>query len=244
MKKIQGEPVPAIETRRLRLRGFTNDDLDALAAIYADPDVMRYMPGRKPVPRERVAASLGRMMDYWQQHGFGLWAVEDKESGRLIGRCGLVHLDNTPEIEVGYLFAAIAGARLMLRRPPAPRSTMASPSWISTASWPSRGQRILPRNAYWRGSVCASSAMPAITTWTCVIFRSQRRDTGGKRSNSSHILLGARRRAWRRSRASNAKDGCGQQRYLPLLVPPLTPGSTLLHPAGTPTVPCLQLTGL
>jgi ribosomal-protein-alanine N-acetyltransferase len=102
----QGKPVPAIETRRLRLRGFTKDDLDALAAIYADPDVMRYMPGAKPVPRERVAASLGRMIAYWQEHGFGLWAVEDKESGRLIGRCSLVHLDSTPEIEVGYLFAA------------------------------------------------------------------------------------------------------------------------------------------
>lgn len=36
----QGKPVPVIETRRLRLRGFTNDDLDALAAIYADPDVI------------------------------------------------------------------------------------------------------------------------------------------------------------------------------------------------------------
>ena len=102
----QGDPVPVFETRRLRLRGFTNDDLDALAAIYADPDVMRYMPGGKPVPRERVAASLRRMIDHWQEHGFGLWAVEDKESGRLIGRCGLVHLDNTPEVEVGYLFAA------------------------------------------------------------------------------------------------------------------------------------------
>ena len=34
--------MPVIETRRLRLRGFTNDDLDALAEIYADPDVMRY----------------------------------------------------------------------------------------------------------------------------------------------------------------------------------------------------------
>jgi RimJ/RimL family protein N-acetyltransferase len=103
----QDKPVPVIETMRLRLRGFTDDDLDALADIYADPDVMLYMPGGKPVPRERVAASIGRMIGYWQEHGFGLWAVEEKESGesRLIGRCGLVHLDNTPEIEVGYLFA-------------------------------------------------------------------------------------------------------------------------------------------
>jgi hypothetical protein len=47
---------------------------------------MRYMPGGKPVPREQLAASLGRMMDYWQEHGLCLWAVEDNESGRLIGR--------------------------------------------------------------------------------------------------------------------------------------------------------------
>ena len=96
---------PVIETTRLRLRGFTEYDLDALAEIYADPDVMRFMPGGKPVPRERVAASIARMINYWREHDFGLWAVEEKESGRLVGRAGLVHLDNTPEIEVGYLFA-------------------------------------------------------------------------------------------------------------------------------------------
>jgi RimJ/RimL family protein N-acetyltransferase len=42
---------------------------------------------------------------YWQEHPFGLWAVERRADGALIGQCGLFHLDNTPEVEVAYLLA-------------------------------------------------------------------------------------------------------------------------------------------
>jgi RimJ/RimL family protein N-acetyltransferase len=95
--------VTPIETLRLRLRPFALTDLDALAAILADPEVMRYMPGGRPIPREQVARNLPARIERLARDGFGLWAVERQADARLIGQCGLFHLDNTPEIEVAYL---------------------------------------------------------------------------------------------------------------------------------------------
>jgi RimJ/RimL family protein N-acetyltransferase len=98
-----GAAVTGIETPRLRLRSFALSDLDALAAILADPEVMRYMPGGRPIPREQVARNLPARIERLARDGFGMWAVERTADGRLIGQCGLFHLDNTPEIEVAYL---------------------------------------------------------------------------------------------------------------------------------------------
>ena len=92
-----------IETERLRLRVFRADDVDALAAFYADPEVMRWMRTGKPVPREQVERGVHRYIEGFRENGFGLFAVELKESGTLIGQCGIIYLDNTPEVEVGYL---------------------------------------------------------------------------------------------------------------------------------------------
>lgn len=96
------DPAP-IETERLRLRLFRPDDVDAMAPFYADPEVMKWMSGGQPLPRERVALAIPRYIEWFRKNGFGLFAVELKESGTLIGQCGIIYLDNTPEVEVGYL---------------------------------------------------------------------------------------------------------------------------------------------
>jgi RimJ/RimL family protein N-acetyltransferase len=95
---------PIIETDRLRLRGFRHDDLDRLAEILRDPDVMRYMPGAKPMPRERAEANLRNIMAHWERHGFGWWAVDYRPDDRLIGWCGLGIVDELDATEVAYLF--------------------------------------------------------------------------------------------------------------------------------------------
>lgn len=93
--------MPEIETPRLRLRYFTLEDLDDLFHLYSDPEVMRYL---SPRTREQTQTSLSKHIKQWQQHNFGMWAVIYKESGHMIGRCGLSFLENTPEVELGYLF--------------------------------------------------------------------------------------------------------------------------------------------
>jgi RimJ/RimL family protein N-acetyltransferase len=88
-----------LETERLVLRQFTMDDLDELFRLRADPEVMRYIGDQS---RERVAQRLGYYISHYDSHGFGMWAVMHKRTGTMIGWCGLVFLDETPEVEVGY----------------------------------------------------------------------------------------------------------------------------------------------
>lgn len=94
-----------IETDRLILRPFTSNDLDALASIGSDPDVMHYIGDGKPQSREQTEQRLNAIIEHHSRHGFGLWAAVDKSSGDLMGFCGLQLLDNTSEVEVGYRLA-------------------------------------------------------------------------------------------------------------------------------------------
>jgi RimJ/RimL family protein N-acetyltransferase len=88
-----------IETARLRLRVFNFADLDELALIFSDPEVMKYIGAEgKPMSREETERTLSVFVNDWEKNGFSRWAVCLKESGRLIGCCGLKLLEGTPEI--------------------------------------------------------------------------------------------------------------------------------------------------
>jgi ribosomal-protein-alanine N-acetyltransferase len=79
-----------LETERLVLRRLTMDDVDALAEIYRDPDVRRYFP-EGTLTHEETRDEVAWIIDvYYGRFGFGLWATVLKESGALIGRCGLL----------------------------------------------------------------------------------------------------------------------------------------------------------
>jgi ribosomal-protein-alanine N-acetyltransferase len=79
-----------LETDRLVLRLLAMDDLDALAAIYGDPDVRRYFP-EGTLTYEETKEELEWFIDvYYGRYGFGLWATIDKGTGEFIGRCGLI----------------------------------------------------------------------------------------------------------------------------------------------------------
>lgn len=91
-----------IETARLHLKQFSPDDLDNLYRLYSDRAVMKYV-GKGVRTREETEMALHFLLAHWEKHGFGLWAAIHKMDERIIGRCGLVFLDNTPEVELGYL---------------------------------------------------------------------------------------------------------------------------------------------
>jgi RimJ/RimL family protein N-acetyltransferase len=97
---------PTIDTERLRLRALTPDDVDNLAALYADPDVMRYVGNGQPLPRERAEFSVDRAVNYWwKEHNFGPWVIELRDTGEFVGRCTIQTLQDGPEVEVGYILA-------------------------------------------------------------------------------------------------------------------------------------------
>lgn len=96
-------PLP-LETRRLVIRSFTQQDAPALhERVFGDPEVMRFIPRGASPSVERTRASIERFMAHERAHGFGLWAVELKETGELIGDTGLFLVEGTgPEVEVAY----------------------------------------------------------------------------------------------------------------------------------------------
>src|SRR5262245_7559637 len=73
-----------LETERLRLRMFRETDLDAYAAMSADPEVMRYLGATgEPLTRLEAWRQMAMVLGHWQLRGYGPWAVEERASGAL-----------------------------------------------------------------------------------------------------------------------------------------------------------------
>jgi ribosomal-protein-alanine N-acetyltransferase len=94
-----------LETERLYLREFEPGDLDALARIYSDIDVMRYIGRGETFSRGQTEKSITSWKGYSQKHGFTNWAVIRKDGDFLIGKCGFSWLPDDSDIEVSYLLA-------------------------------------------------------------------------------------------------------------------------------------------
>jgi RimJ/RimL family protein N-acetyltransferase len=96
-----------LDTPRLRLRLWRPQDRAPFFAINTEPEVLRYLP---PVTRAGSDAMLDRYEAHFAQHGFGYWALEDKDSTALIGCCGLMHVPFeaffTPAVEIGWRLSA------------------------------------------------------------------------------------------------------------------------------------------
>jgi RimJ/RimL family protein N-acetyltransferase len=110
-----------LETERLILRMWREDDFEQYARICADPEVMRYLGG-KPYSRLEAWRHMAFLIGHWQLRGYGHWAVEEKTSGRLMGRMGFLNPEGWPGFEVGWTLGrehwgrgyASEGARRML----------------------------------------------------------------------------------------------------------------------------------
>ena len=93
-----------IETERLAFREWTDRDADALFAITSDADVMRYIrDGRPLTDMVRVREWLDILAACYREHGYGRWAVLEKESGRVVGSYGFAPIPETCEIDFGYM---------------------------------------------------------------------------------------------------------------------------------------------
>lgn len=105
---------PVLSTDRLVLRGWRDEDLDPLAALDADPEVMKFIGDGRPRPREQAARTLRRLREMWNDQGFGLFAVAWRadvteagaEPGAFVGWVGLAVPTFLPEIlpavEIGW----------------------------------------------------------------------------------------------------------------------------------------------
>ena len=146
-----------VETDRLLLRTWRLEDAERLDEIYSQPEYLEHMP---------PARGADRVADYrrlWDEAGFATWAACERESGRLIGRIGLLRHDDWPlvdnPVEVGWTLdhellgpwprdgGRSRGDRRLARR--------IFPTRRCTAS---RFRRTRARGPSWSGSACASAA--------------------------------------------------------------------------------------
>ena len=91
-----------IETKRLLLREMTAQDFDALCRVLTDPDIMQHYPS--VFNETGVQNWINKNMKRYQIFGFGLWAVCLKDTGEVIGDCGLTMqlIDGQIKPEIGY----------------------------------------------------------------------------------------------------------------------------------------------
>lgn len=93
-----------IETARLIIRPFTPDDLDELIEMRSDPDVYRYLGGTRLQNPGAITRRLGAYMAAQEKYGFSSCAAIWKQTGRMVGWGGLMPLEDSGEVEVGYGF--------------------------------------------------------------------------------------------------------------------------------------------
>lgn len=94
-----------LETERLVLRMFGNDDLDAYYAICSDLEVMEFIGQGKAMNRLDTWRQIAVMLGHWQLRGYGSWAIEEKASGKLVGRVGFINPEGWPGLEIGWALA-------------------------------------------------------------------------------------------------------------------------------------------
>lgn len=98
------KPIESFFTDRLRARKMTPGDLEDLASMHQNPEVMRTLGGQKT--REQTLESLAALIKQFDEHGFSYWIIEDKETGAFMGRGGLkiISIDGIDEVALGYSF--------------------------------------------------------------------------------------------------------------------------------------------
>lgn len=102
---------PPIRTDRLVVREFTDDDAAALARAFASPEVLWWDPA--PFTLERAQAWIAKALDGYARSGCGLYAVELRDGGRLLGDCGLVPrtIEGENLVEIGWHLERCAWGR-------------------------------------------------------------------------------------------------------------------------------------
>lgn len=104
-KRFMGIPWTILETERCIVREITEDDLDDLYGIYAEPSISLYTENLyedRDMERAYIRDYIRQVYEFC---GYGIWAVIHKESGALIGRAGLACREGFDTPELGYIIA-------------------------------------------------------------------------------------------------------------------------------------------
>lgn len=92
--------IPNVTTERLTLRAWKPSDLEPYTVMNSDAETMRYMDGT--FGAEHTERLVKHLMEMWPHRGFGMWALELRDSGEFVGRAGLYEDTGWPGVEVAW----------------------------------------------------------------------------------------------------------------------------------------------
>jgi RimJ/RimL family protein N-acetyltransferase len=99
------QAAPVLNTDRLRLRPFAAGDWPTYAEMCADAEVMRYIGAGQTQSADEAWRSMAFFIGHWSLLGYGMWALEHRGHGRLLGRVGFIDPPGWPGFELGWLLA-------------------------------------------------------------------------------------------------------------------------------------------
>lgn len=95
-----------VVTKRLILRRFQPGDYEDYCEMLTQKEVSKWLGNGKEFSREDVKRTMDAFERRWEQNGYGVWAVINKEDNKLIGQCGFLPIANSTEIELLYAFSS------------------------------------------------------------------------------------------------------------------------------------------
>lgn len=102
-RRFMGLPWHITETPRLRIREITVDDVPRLYWLYDNERITRYMEPLFPEPEQELEYTKEYIRNVYGFYGYGMWVIEEKESGRVIGRAGLESKEGFDGLELGFM---------------------------------------------------------------------------------------------------------------------------------------------
>ena len=95
---------PVFVTDRLLARRLGAEDVEALFAVYSDAEAMRWVGDGQPITRPECEQWVTVTLANYEKRGYGMFALEERASGNIIGFCGIVHPGGQIEPEIKYAF--------------------------------------------------------------------------------------------------------------------------------------------
>ncbi|MBO5145300.1 MAG: GNAT family N-acetyltransferase [Lachnospiraceae bacterium] len=105
-RRFKGIPWDIAETQRLRIREITVDDVARLYELYRSRDITRYMEPLFEDPQQETAYTKEYIKNVYGFYGYGMWVIEEKKSGQVIGRAGLEYKEGFEGLELGFMLGA------------------------------------------------------------------------------------------------------------------------------------------
>lgn len=104
-QRYHGLPLTILRTKRCILREIKIEDVDALYKIYQNKDVAKFMDGMLEDRNEEIEYTRNYINKVYGYYDFGMWIVEDIETGEVIGRAGIEQKEREEAVELGYLIS-------------------------------------------------------------------------------------------------------------------------------------------